>query len=142
MAPAKVIDLDILEIWRMNIMTRVVKPKYSVGQHVRISKEKMRFAKGTEQDYSTEIFRVTKVIKRWPRPVYDLQDFNNTPIDGQYYQEELVPVRISKRKEYNIDKILPKRTRHGIREVLVHWKGYPTALDSWIPASSVKNVHR
>jgi hypothetical protein len=99
MAPAKVIDLDILEIWRrMNIRTRVVKPKYSVGQHVRISKEKMHFAKGAEQNYSTEIFRVTKVIRRRPRPVYELQDTNNTPIDGQFYQEELVPVRISKRE--------------------------------------------
>ena len=142
MAPAKVGDSDVLKIWRRmnNIKTRVVKPKYSVGQHVRISKEKMHFAKGAEQNYSTEIFRVTKVIKRRPRPVYELQDLNNTPIDGQFYQEELVPVRISKRKEYKIDKILRKRTRHGIREVLVHWKGYPTAFDSWIPASSVKNV--
>jgi hypothetical protein len=142
MAPAKVGDSDILKIWKRlnNIKTRVVQPKYSVGQYVRISKEKMRFAKGGEQNYSMEIFRVTKVIRRRPRPVYELQDLNNTPIDGQFYQEELVSVRISKRKEYKIDKILRKRTRHGIREVLVHWKDYPTAFDSWIPASSVRNI--
>jgi hypothetical protein len=52
MAPAKVGVSDILKIWRRmnNIKTRVVKPKYSVGQYVRISKEKMRFAKGAEQN--------------------------------------------------------------------------------------------
>jgi hypothetical protein len=83
---------------------------------------------------------VTRVIKRRPRPVYVLEDLNNTPIDGQFYQEVLVPVRISKSKEFKIDKILRERTRHGIREVLVRWKGYPTSFDSWIPASSVKSI--
>jgi hypothetical protein len=71
MVPAKVGESDVLEIWRRmnNIRTRVVMPKYSVGQDVRISKEKMRFAKGANQNYSKEIFRVTKVIKRRTRPL-------------------------------------------------------------------------
>jgi hypothetical protein len=104
-----------------NIKTRDVMPKYSVAQHVRIRKEKMHFAKGAEQNYSREMFPITNVIKRRPRPVYELQDLNNTQIDSQFHQEEHVPVRTSKRKEYTIDKILRKRTRNGIREVLVHW---------------------
>ena len=74
---------------------RVAKVKFSVGQHVRISKEKMKFAKGGEQSFSTEIFRVTKVIERRPRPVYELEDLNKTPIEGQCYAEELTPVRIT-----------------------------------------------
>ena len=40
-----------------------------VGQHVRISKEKMKFAKGSEQNYTDEIFRIEKFIHRTPRPV-------------------------------------------------------------------------
>jgi hypothetical protein len=56
----------------------------------------MRFAKGAEQNYSKEIFRVRKMIRMRPRPVYELQDLNNTPIDGQFYQDELVADRISK----------------------------------------------
>jgi len=43
-------------------------------QHVRISKEKMRFAKAAEQNFSTEIFRVAKVIDRRPRAVYEQED--------------------------------------------------------------------
>jgi hypothetical protein len=146
MAPAKVRDSDNLDIWRRmnNIKSCVEKTKSSVGQHVRLSKEKMHFAKGAEQNFNTKFFRVTKVIKRRPRPVYELEDLNNTPTDGQFYQEELVPVRVSIRKEYKFDKILRKRTRHGFRKVLVHWKFYPTAFDSESPrvVQRIYNVHR
>jgi hypothetical protein len=48
------------------------------------------------------------VIRRIPRPVYELEDLNQTPIDGQFYAEELTPVRISKRTAYKIDKILER----------------------------------
>jgi hypothetical protein len=83
----------------------------------------MLFAKGSEQNFSTEIFNIIKVIRRIPRPVYELEDLNHTPIDGQFYAEELTPVRISKRTTYKIDKILDRRVRRGIVEYLVKWRG-------------------
>ena len=144
MAPVEINDSNVLDIWnRMEERRRrirTVAPKYKVGQHVRISKEKFRFSKGAEPNFSEEVFIITKVIKRRPRPVYELQDLNTAIIDGQFYQEELTPVRISARTVFKIDKILCRRTRNGIREVLVHWKGYPKSFDSWIPASSVKSI--
>jgi len=99
MAPWRVTDSDVLAIWKRmsrRRRIRVAKIKFSVGQHVRISKEKMKFAKSGEETFSTEIFRITKVIERRPRPVYELEDLNNTPIEGQFYTEELTPVRIYK----------------------------------------------
>ena len=56
---------------------------------MRISKEKMRFAKAAEHNFSTEIFRVAKIIDRRPRDVYELEDLNGTSIDGQFYREEM-----------------------------------------------------
>jgi len=144
MLPARVTDSDILTIWkrmnkkRANISTE--KPRFRVGQHVRISKEKMKFAKGGEQNYSTEVFRVIKVIRRTPRPVYELEDLNHKVIDGQFFNEELTPVRITKRTTFKIDKILAASVRRGIREHLVGWTGYGPDFDSWISASSVKNI--
>ena len=76
---------------------------------MRISKEKMRFAKAAEHNFSTEIFRIVKVIHRRPRVVYELEDINGTPIDGQFYQEELTTVHITSRTTYRIDKIMDKR---------------------------------
>jgi len=84
MALPRATDSDVLAVWKgMNSRRRirVAKYKFSVGQHVRISKEKMMFAKGGGQTFSTEIFRITKIIERRPRPVYDLEDLNKTPIE-------------------------------------------------------------
>ena len=108
MAPSRVTYSDVLAIWKMmsSRRIRVAQVKFSVGQHVRINKEKMKFAKGGEQNFCTEIYRITKVIDMRPRPVYELEDLNKTPIEGQFYGEELTRVRISKETTYKIDKIL------------------------------------
>jgi hypothetical protein len=76
MAPSKVTDYDILLIWhkmRTNHGSIWRAPvKFKVGQNVRISKEKLKFAKGGEQNYTTEIFKRLKVVFRIPRTVYEL----------------------------------------------------------------------
>jgi len=116
------------------------KTEFSVGQHVRISKEKMKFAKSAEQNFSTEIFRIAKVIERRPRSLYEFEHLNGTPIEGQFYQEGLTRVRVTRRTIYKIDKILNKRVRRGILEYLVRWRGYSKDFDCWVPASSVRDV--
>jgi hypothetical protein len=72
--------------------------------------------------------------------VYELEDLNQKIIDGQFYNEELTPVQITKRTTFKTDKILDTRVRCGIRDYLVHWKGYGPDFDSWISAASVKNI--
>ena len=103
---------------------RIAKANLCLGKHVLISKQKMKFTKAAEHNFCTEIFRIVKVIDRRPREVYDLEDLNRTPIDVQFYQEELTPVSITSRTTYKIDKILDRRDRRGIREHLVLWRGY------------------
>ena len=93
MAPSKVTEADILAIWnKMRTRHSAIRSAivlHSVGQHVRISKEKLKFTKGGEQKYTTEIFRLSKVIRRISRPVYELQDLLGKHIEGQFYAEEL-----------------------------------------------------
>jgi len=76
MAPLRVTDVDVLAIWRRmearRQRVRVTTAKFRVGQHVRISKEKMNFAKAAEHDFSTEIFRIVKGIHRRPRAFSEL----------------------------------------------------------------------
>jgi hypothetical protein len=78
--------------------------RFLVGQHVHISKDKIKFAKGGEQNYTTDVFRTMKVFRRTPRPVYELEDLNHKVIDSQSFNEELSPVQIIKRTIFKIDK--------------------------------------
>ena len=48
---------------------RVGRFELNVGQHVRISKKKLKFEKGSEQNYTDEIFRMVNVIRRTARAV-------------------------------------------------------------------------
>jgi hypothetical protein len=107
---------------------------------VRVSKEKIKFAKDAEHNFNTEIFRIGKVVYRRPRVVYELEDLNGTPIDRLYYSEELTPLRITILTTYKINNILDKRVRRGIPDVLVSWQGYGPGFESRIPAASVKNI--
>jgi hypothetical protein len=107
----------------------ITPPRFGVG-HMRISKEKMKFSKGGDQNYITEVFRIIKVIRRTPRPVYELDDLNQKLINGQFYNVELTPFRITKRTNYKADKILSTRVRRGIRQYLVRSKGYGPDFDS------------
>jgi hypothetical protein len=103
MTPSKVTDSYVLAIWKkINKKRRIcsIRDKLRVGKHVRISKENMKFAKSAEQNFSLEIFRLLKMIKKTPRPVREVQNFNKTPIEGQFYQIELTPVRITKQTTY------------------------------------------
>jgi predicted amino acid dehydrogenase len=94
-------DTDVQTIWnkmrgKADKTRRLSKLKIRVGQHVRISKEKMKFAKSREQNYTTEIFKVRKVVHRIPLPGFEIKDLRGQEIEGQFYSEELVPVRITK----------------------------------------------
>jgi len=62
----------------MSSCVRVGKVKLNVGQHVRISKEEMKFAKRSERNYTDEIYRIVKLIRRTARTVYELEDLNDT----------------------------------------------------------------
>jgi len=95
-----------------------------------ITKEKLIFTKGYEQTFSTEIFRVFKVILRVPKPVYELSDLQYRPIKEQFHNYELDKVTVSPQTEFQIDKIVRTRNNDGIKQHLVKWRGYDATFNS------------
>jgi len=137
----RMIGVSSYEIWRSRypdgLKKRPSPPIYSVGQTVGISKDKKQFAKGFVQNWTLEVFKILKVLRRSPRHLYELENLLGESIDGQLYAEELTPVKICKKTEYLVDKILDSRVRRGIREHLVRWRGYGLSFDRWIPTSNI-----
>src|SRR5215469_6570737 len=142
--PSKVNPSNIYSVWqRLNARRSKIpqgRVKFKVGDLVRITKEKVKFAKGYEQTFSTEIFKVVKAIQRVPQPVYELSDLQDRPIEGQFYNYELVKVTVSPESEFQIDKIVRTRKMHGIKQHLIKWRGYDETFNSWVDASEIKKI--
>ena len=63
-------------------------PKFRVGDHVRLLKYKNSLAKGYIQNWSEEIFIISK-IKNTVRWSYVITDINGEKVDGTFYGKKL-----------------------------------------------------
>ena len=104
-------------------------PKLHVGDHVRISREKSVFEKGYEKNWSREIFKIVKVLRR-DKVVYELVDLADEPVVGTFYQLELQKVSLP--DAYKIQQVLRTKGKGDKRMLLVKWAGYPDKFNSWI----------
>ena len=68
--------------------SRQRKPKFKVGDRVRMFKWKSRFEKGFTAKWTKEIFVVKKVNCNVPH-TYELQDLEGEDILGRFYENEL-----------------------------------------------------
>ena len=77
--------------WLVKIQTDAsssTKPKFKVGDRVRIFKWKDKFEKGYRGYWTKEIFKVVKVKHTNPA-MYEIQDLSNENIHGSFYANEL-----------------------------------------------------
>ena len=99
-------------------------PKFKVGDHVRISKQKNIFAKDYTPNWSGELF-VVKEIKNTVPWTYVINDLNSEEIIGTFYEKEF--------QETNQEK---SRIEKGIKrkgdKLYVKWKVYHNSFNSWI----------
>ena len=86
----KMIPIDVKDNTYINISKELDDndPKFKVGDHVRISKNKNIFAKGYTPNWSEEIF-VIKEIKNTVPWTYVINDLNGEEIIGTFYEKEL-----------------------------------------------------
>ena len=75
---------------------RDINPKFSVGDKVRISKEKKTFEKGYTTRWTEEIFTIVEVKLTSP-VTYKIADLNGEEIQGTFYEPELQKTRLAKR---------------------------------------------
>lgn len=100
-------------------------PKYSIGDFVRISKYKKIFEKGYTPNYTTEIFKIVQVNKKYPI-TYLLEDYQGQPILGQFYEPELLKTKHS--NSYLIEKVIQRKGTKSF----VKWLGFNNTHNSWV----------
>ena len=91
-ASNKVTKKDVPYLLSLNTIASeklVSRPKFRIGDFVRISKVDLPFRKGYKQTFTNEVFEIFDIPKTNP-PTYSLIDSNQDPIMGKFYQLELV----------------------------------------------------
>ncbi|XP_033759131.1 uncharacterized protein LOC117341390 [Pecten maximus] len=114
--------------------------RFKIGSLVRVSHNKELFRRAYQQQWSSEIFKVNKRVFRQNIPQYQLIDFLNEPIKGNFYQSELQRVDKDEDALWFIEKKIKKRKRGGQVEWFVQFEGWPAKYNQWIPEKEIKDV--
>lgn len=115
-----------------NLNMSVQKPKFELGDKVRVSYHRGNFDKGHHAKWSLQIFTVVGV--RYTDPItYMLQNENGKMEPGSYYAQELQKTKYA--DTYIVEKILGTKTVKGKVMKLVKWFGYDEP--TWEPEENV-----
>ena len=112
---------------------RPEKPKFKVGDRVRLNKIHRTFEKGYLPGWTEEVFVVHRVVPG-PVPTYKIHEWDDTPIKGTFYEEDLQKVHVS--DVFRIEKVLKREKDRW----LVKWKGWPDKYNSWIASQDVTSL--
>ena len=117
-------EADILKKFVSKI-TKKIKPKFKIGDKVRVSKAKAVFDKGYTPNWSTEIFTIVRIAATSP-PTYHLKDYQDQPVSGGFYEQELLKAKYP--DIYLVEKVIKKK---GSKR-FVKWLGFDNTHNSWI----------
>ena len=125
-----------LMVWRNlypeHLEIRDVKPNFSIGDKVRISKKKKTFEKGYTTRWTEEIFTIVEVKHTSP-VTYKIADLNQEEIRGSFYESEL---QKTSQQLFRIEKVI----KRGKKKSLVKWKSYSDDFNSWVDNKDIVNL--
>ena len=89
--PKNVKNSDFLSILHSKPLRELRKPKFKVGDRVRISKYDLPFRKGYKPQFTQEVFEIVAISSTKP-PTYTIKDEQDEIIRGKFYQKKMVKV--------------------------------------------------
>jgi hypothetical protein len=128
--PVDVSSRNSFELWlKQNKTQTVKKPKYKVGEFVRISRIRSSpFIKNFDNNWSDEIFEIVKIDTKNNPVMYFIKDTNDEIIKGKFYEPELQV--IDKPTVFRIESILRTKGKGANKQYYVKWHGY--SEPTWI----------
>ena len=97
---------------------------------MRIARKKGTFEKGFTPNWTEDLFTIT-AMKATKPPTYTTEVGES--VQGTFYEQEL---QSSVQEIYRIERGL----KRGKDRVLVKWKGYSSAFNSWIPLADLEQL--
>lgn len=70
------------------------KPRFTVGDYVRLAWKKKTFQRGYTPNWTSEIFVVSEIDTREIPPMYRVADMDGNVLEGKFYDAELQRIRI------------------------------------------------
>ena len=124
MAPQDVTWENEEAVWKRLYDKRLKKkkPKFKVGDRVRLNKIHRTFAKGYLPGWTEEVFVVHRVVPG-PVPTYKIREWDDTPVQGAFYEVDLQKVHVSDQALFRIEKVLK-------RQKIVGWSSGKGGLTS------------
>ena len=113
-----------------------VKPKFNVGDRVRITIKKNLFDKGFSINWSDKIYTISKVKPTVP-PTYIIKNDKDQEYEGSFYEQEL---QKTKEELFRIEKVLKWKKVNGQKLGRVKWIGYDNSYNSWLPESEIVDL--
>ena len=112
-------------LYEDEIFLKPKKPKFSIGDKVRLSKYKRRFFdKGYTPNWTEEVFVIKKLNSTKP-VTYNVVDLLGEKLEGYLYEKEL---QKAKQQTYRIEKVVRRDNKK--KKALVKWKGYSDKFNS------------
>ena len=113
----------------------VKKPKFQIGDRVRISKYKRKlFDKGFTPNWTEEIFVIDGILNTKP-VTYRLVDLQGEAVTGSFYEPEL---QKNTQEIFRIEEVIHRDKKQ--KRALVKWSCYPDKFNSWIPISELNKL--
>lgn len=122
------------DTYRDLLKSRQIEPKLKVNDNVRRTYEKKVFDKSYYPNWTDSIYTVTKVIKGYKNPTYEIESENGQKLDKKFYREQLQKVS---KNLFRVEKILKHRTRNRVKEYFVKWLNHPNSDNTWISSKNL-----
>lgn len=111
-------------------------PNFKINDTVKIAATKHVLQKGYHPNFTYEVFKIAKIVKRQP-VVYALVDWEGQPISGVFYAAEIQKCTATDKQNFRIENILSEKGRGNNKILYVKWLGYSKRFNSWVRAKDL-----
>ena len=108
-----------------------------IGNYVRVSRLKGVFEKGYDTTWSEEVFKVRSVKMTSP-VTYEIEDWNNNPIEGSFYRYELLKIKLDPSAFFRVEKVIKEDKKN--KRAFVKFMGWHKKFNAWVSLDELRST--